>query len=116
MKATKSNFVSGLRFRQRFSTLYRTFCHNFRVPSSHPGTVFVREYSDSEEVAIKLLKPGADVMLLSQTSPSLIVIPGLDLKRQWYLYENIRCNSTLAADITCPKPPEPKPSIIKHYN
>ena len=50
-------------------------------------------------------------MLLSSL-PSLTEIPGVDLKRQWYLYENIsqHCNSRLAADLTCPKPSLPKPA------
>ena len=36
---------------------------------------------------------------------------GLDAKRQWYLYEQIRpfCPTTLQADYTCPKPTVPKP-------
>ena len=44
--------------------------------------------------------------------PDKTDIPGLDLKRQWYLYEQIRphCKSNLAADLTCPKPKSPKPS------
>ena len=70
MQATQSNFVSGLCFCQHFSTVIPNILsyHNFRVSSSHPGSVFVQEYSDSQEVAIKVLKPGADVALLSQTS------------------------------------------------
>ena len=37
---------------------------------------------------------------------------GLDAKRQWYLYDQIRpfCASTLQADFTCPKPTIPRPT------
>ena len=47
----------------------------------------------------------------SSSMPELTIISGLSVQRQWYLYENIRvhCKSTLAADITCPKPKDPKP-------
>ena len=52
--------------------------HNFRVKSNmgSPETIFVREYSDSEEVPIKVSKS------LTSSSPSLTTILGLDLKRQ----------------------------------
>ena len=79
--------------------------HNFSISDSCPGIVSLREYSDGEEVRIDIMKENADLSTLS-TLPEAAVIPGLDLQRQWYLYENIRqhCKSTLSADITCPKP------------
>ena len=43
--------------------------------------------------------------------PEVILPPGLDAQRQWYLYEQIRpfCNNELAANMTCPLPSVPKP-------
>ena len=37
---------------------------------------------------------------------------GLDVTWQWYFYDSIRmhCKSTLAADLTCPRPSQPKPT------
>ena len=89
-----------------------TSYHNFKISSDQPdGTVILRSYSDSKEERINILKPGVALSSL-KSQPDGTHIPGLDLTRQWYLYENIRmhCKSTLAADITCPKPSLPKPA------
>ncbi len=50
--------------------------------------------------------PTFDKTLLS----SRIFPKGLDLDRQWYLYDKIRvlCHSNLSRDITCPEPSQPK--------
>ena len=86
-----------------------TSYHNFKV--SPDGTIILKHYSDSDEDTIKLLKPDVLVSDL-KGQPDETIIPGLDLNRQWYLYDNIRmhCKSTLAADITCPRPSQPKPT------
>ena len=57
------------------------------------------------------MNENADLSTLS-TLPEAAVIPGLNLQRQWYLYENIsqHCKSKVSADITCPKPSQEKPS------
>ena len=86
--------------------------HKFRVSSAEPGVVYLREFCNSDETKINILKsehnnfPGF---------PDEILPPGLDLNREWYLYEHVRphCKSTLAADITCPKPSQPKSSQHK---
>ena len=85
-----------------------TSYHIFRVTSDHPGRVFVRQHSQAQETAVVLMKR----MPQSSDFPQQIVPEGLDLKRQWYLYEKIRpfCSSNLAADLTCPKPLECKPT------
>ena len=85
-----------------------TTYHNFRVNSSQPGTVFLRTYSDSDMTQCAILKAG--LSSVSTGMPEKTVIPGMSLERKWYLYEQIRqhCKSTLAADITCPKPSIPK--------
>jgi hypothetical protein len=86
-----------------------TSYHNFKVSSD--GTVTIKQYSDSSEEKIKLLKPNVQVSDL-KGQPKETEIPGLDLNRQWYLYDSIRihCKSTLAADLTCPRPSQPKPT------
>ena len=85
-----------------------TTYHNFRVNSSQPGTVFLRTYSDSDMTQCTILQ--ASFSSVSTGMPEKTIIPGMSLERKWYLYEQIRqhCKSTLAANITCPKPSIPK--------
>ena len=87
-----------------------TTYHNFRVCSSQPGTVFLRLYSDSDETQHCILKSGC--ASLTTGMPEKTAISVMSLERQWYLFEQIRphCKSTLAADLTCPKPSLPKPT------
>jgi len=85
--------------------------HCFRVDVTKPGVVMVKEYSDSDELSINILK--VDPEVVSATGmPQLTQIKGLDPQRQWYLFEQIRpfCKSNLTADITCPQPNFPKPA------
>ena len=106
-------------FRQWSSYLSRFFktipnistYHGFKMKSSAPGVVFVPEFSDSKEKKENILRTDADISLLASSEPNPTQIPGLDAKRQWYLYEQIRphCSSVLAADLTCPKPTVLKP-------
>ena len=83
--------------------------HHFRMSSSAPGCVFVKEQYDSREEKLELLKepwnPSAD------TLPSVIPPRGLSLERQWYLHEQIRpfCAEE-DKDTTCPRPSAPKPA------
>lgn len=83
--------------------------HIFRVDHQHPGVVFLREFSESPEIAVNVLKTHNHSSFHSL--PVEIHPKGLDPQRQWYLYEKVRpfCSSTLAADLTCPKPLVPKP-------
>ena len=80
-----------------------TTYHNFRVNSSQPGTVFLRTYSDSDVTQCTILQAGFSSVYwhARKTSYSRNV-----LREKLSLYEQIRkhCKSTLAADITCPKP------------
>ena len=75
------------------------------------GIVYLKEFSDSIEKPFDIRKPDLNDDDLLSVMPQQTSIRGLDLQRQWYLYENIRqhCHSNLAADITCPKPTLPKP-------
>ena len=82
--------------------------HHFRMSSSAPGCVFVKEHSDSSEVKIDLLKepwnPSADEL------PEVVPPKGLSAERQWYLHEQIRpfCSEE-DRDTVCPLPAVPKP-------
>ena len=89
--------------------------HCFRTSSNKPGKICAHTFSDTEAIEIDLLKPGVSTSDLQTSMPKKITISALDLTRQWYLYENIRmhCKSTLAANIICPLPSAPKPSISK---
>ena len=62
-------------------------CFFFRFESESPGTVFVKEKSESEETAFSVLLPNAT---FPDGRPAAIPSPGLPLARQQYLYRNIR--------------------------
>ncbi|XP_052772978.1 uncharacterized protein LOC128211900 isoform X2 [Mya arenaria] len=95
-----------------FRTLFKpipglTKYHHFRITSSHPGTVFLREYADNQEVAIEITRPQRQP-IPSSDMPERIDNQELDAKRSWYLFEEIAplCNNSSA----CSKPTVPKPS------
>ena len=82
--------------------------HHFRMSSSQPGFIFIKEHSDTAEVKFSMLKepwsPDKDDL------PEVIPPRGLSAERQWYLYEQIRpfCPDE-DKDTTCPMPTVPKP-------
>ncbi len=81
--------------------------HHFRMSSSSPGSVFVKERSESAEVEFELLKaPWA----AEEDFPAVVPPHGLNADRQWYLYETIRpfCQDR-DKDTVCPLPSVPKP-------
>lgn len=82
--------------------------HHFRMSSSSPGMVFVKEHSDSPEVEFSLLKHPWSPR--SEDLPDTVPPRGLTADRQWYLFEQIRpfCPEE-AKDVTCPRPRVPKP-------
>ena len=81
--------------------------HHLRFSADHKGYVFVREKSDSPEVAVKLLKD--DWSPDPTDLPERIMPSGLSPARQWYLFNKIRefCPDE-CMDITCPEPSEPE--------
>ena len=87
------------------------------MSSDMPGIVSMKEYSDSEEVSVNILKRGVHDF---GTLPPVIVPTGLDPARQWYLYDEIRpfCKDTSDNLQSCPKPSCPKPKVkydnLKH--
>ena len=90
--------------------------HCFRASADNSGIVFIREFSDSPEMQLTILKKGLSLEALNTTMPEKTTIPGLDINRQWYLYEHIRphCKTNLAKDMTCPRPTQSKPGSAGH--
>ena len=79
--------------------------HHLRLSSSHKGSVFVKERSDSQEEAIRLLKDNWS-LLATDLAPRILP-SGLSPYRQWYLYNKIReFWPDQCKDHTCPKPCE----------
>lgn len=76
-----------------------------RMSDESPGVVFVKTYSSSAEKPINILKRGQQ-LLNGDTLPSVITSKGLDVARQWYLYDEIGlfCISTSDNLQSCPKP------------
>lgn len=94
----------------RFKTIPNILQYQvFRVDASNPKVVFLKEYSTEAEVSHAILE--TTTVVDPTVLPSEIVGKGLNLERQWYLYEKIRilCHSNLGRDITCPKPSQAKP-------
>ena len=88
--------------------------HHFRFSSATPGSVFVKEYADTEEHQTLLLNDFSWQPTQSQLPP--IIHPlGLSLDRQWYLYDSIRqfCPESVRDEV-CPKPTFPKGSHARH--
>ena len=81
--------------------------HHFTMRSDRPGIVQCKVLTDSPPVDVNILKKG---VCLTPAMPEPMPQSGLDLQRQWYLYEQIRgfCSSTCAKDLCCPKPIAPK--------
>ena len=74
----------------------------------HPAMIVLKQHSQAAEETISIgVHPVPQGVL-----PESIYPKGLDLDRQWYLYDKIRpfCSSMPSADITCPIPSQPKPS------
>ena len=80
---------------------------HFRFTSEHPGSVFVKAFSDSVEKEVNLLsdkswKPSKHWL------PTAITPPGLSLERQWYLYNKIHAFcSEESRELVCPEPATP---------
>lgn len=77
--------------------------HHFRFSASEFGILYAKQYSDSVEERFDLLKNKSSIVI--DGLPDVIPSPGLDMKRQWYLFNSIRdfC-SEAHQDTVCPKP------------
>lgn len=104
-------------FREFFKNIPNiTTYHHFKVSKSEPGMVTVKEYVDSPEEKVNVFKKDVNESSLRGRQPTEITPSGLDAKRQWYLYDEIRpfCSNNLAKDITCPKPSVARPDTGSH--
>ena len=81
-----------------------TTYQHFRFAAATPGRVFCKEYSDSKEVAVKLLRRDSFTPAIGMLPP-IIPPQGLSLDRQTYLFEKIRefCDAD-QQDRVCPRP------------
>ena len=117
----------------RYKSLHRHFDLAGIFPRVHGNTKRLPSNTSSQEHVDRVLAfidttanvhglplPGrmpnhrdSDVILLPSILPK-----GLELERQWYLYEKIcpLCHTNLARDLTCPKPTLPKPHGAKKKN
>ena len=78
--------------------------HHFRFTADAPGSVFVKDTSNSTEREIMLLKDSSSE-ISPQQLPPLLTPPGLSTERQTYLFEKIRefCPAE-KRDSVCPRP------------
>ena len=113
-----------------------TSYHHFRCMHTDPGHVFVREFADSEETNIVIIRP--NVAISKTALPSTLTPPGLSEERKQYLFQQIRpycdekyrditegnndwgCHDAVHHHYTLPylQTPllqrEPKPKVCKH--
>jgi hypothetical protein len=89
--------------------------HHFRIERKDPLILTVKEQKDSKEVKIELEKKKFSFNKQPQELPKQLLPAGLSLKRQWYLYDQIRCHIPDENDKnqTCPQPKQPKSDIKK---
>ena len=92
--------------------------HVLSVKDDHPYNIILQEHSRAERESYNISK----CPIPEDVFPQQIQAKLLYLERQWYLYETVRpfCSCTLAGDITCPRPTEPKPTAgalaLEHTN
>jgi len=89
--------------------------HHFKIERENPSIIIVKERKDSEEIKVNLTKI---IFPFSKEHPPTklpdqLFPTGLSLKRQWYLYDQIRCHIPNESDKnkTCPLPKIPKSRI-----
>lgn len=89
--------------------------HHFRVERKNPSIIVVQERKDSEEIKVELTKKKFPFSKDQPPKklPKQLFPKGLSLKRQWYLYDQIRCHIPFESDKnqTCPLPKTPKSEI-----
>ncbi len=87
--------------------------HHFRIERNNQLILIVKEQKDSEEIKVKLEKKKFPFDKPPEELPNQLFPAGLSLKRQWYLYDQIRCHIPDENDKnkTCPMPKKPKSEI-----
>ena len=80
--------------------------HQFYFVAEKPRSVFVKRFSDSEQLERDLRKSDLSWSPSSAQLPPVVHPKGLSEERQWYLFEKIRpfCTSLRSKDLTCPQP------------
>ncbi|KAH3781538.1 hypothetical protein DPMN_159369 [Dreissena polymorpha] len=107
-----SNPVLFYDWKDYLSTLFHpiknvTKFHQFHVSVDHMGVVECREFSDSPVVRITFRKVSKmNVNVSCDNLPKEMLAKGLDLDRQWYIFEHIGelCRTDEAKNCICPKP------------
>lgn len=86
-----------------------TSFHVSHVSKEDPGKVFLQKSTTAPKEECNILRQP----IPSSEFPTEIMPKSLDVQRQWYLYDRIQpfCTSNLSADLSCPKPTVPRPSI-----
>lgn len=89
--------------------------HHFLIQRKKSSIIVVKERQDSEEIEIEMTKKKFPFSKAQppRRPPKRLVSDGLPLKRQWYLYDKIRCHipDKTDKDMTCPKPKISKSKI-----
>jgi hypothetical protein len=89
--------------------------HHFKIEKQNPSTLVVKERKESKEVQVELTNKKSLLNKdgLYKNLPEQLLPAGLSLKRQWYLYDQIRCHIPHERDKneTCPLPQIPKSEI-----
>ncbi|KAF6027391.1 hypothetical protein EB796_014291 [Bugula neritina] len=103
-------------FISQFFSLYATHILTYhQIVFTDKGVAHCKKLiGESVTTEILLSKcPAADLL------PTAISSKGLDLQRQWYLYEQIRefCKPEYTQDLVCPRPsfPKPKGKAAEYY-
>jgi hypothetical protein len=87
--------------------------HHFRIEKNHPLLFIVKKRKDSDEIKVELSTKKFPLNIPPKKLPKQLFSAGLSLKRQWYLYDEIRCHipNEIDKDQTCPRPTRPKSEI-----
>lgn len=93
--------------------------HHFSIERTNPSILVVKERKDSKKTKVDLRKqvfPFSKDQLPTKF-PEQLFPTGLSLKRQWYLYDQIRCHIPYESDKnqTCPQPQTPKSKIEDYH-
>ena len=85
--------------------------HQFYFVAEKPGRVFVKRFSDSEQLKLDLRKSDLSWSPSSAQLPPVVHPKGLSEERQWYLFKKIRplCTSLRSKGLTCPQPTALRP-------
>ena len=105
---TGERYVTWYNWHEHMDKYFRHFpgiskYYHFRLDASEPGTLFAKEYEDSEEIQYKIALSD-DFLDAILELPTEITPPGMSADRQQYLFDNIRqfCATEEAANLTCP--------------